>query len=273
MKSEKKLIPKSARQIVVEKNQTSSLVITEVALEDSGWYYCEVNVLQKDPERGNGTELLVLAPPSAPKTYLQVPADPQTGHWALLCLTGGFHPSQLTLTWTYQSTAAGIDRLSVTSCSLPGSNLSEHPAGGALLSSHWTLNSMTPQQPGCFQVTDNHSQEVYLFSLFYLPLRQSLETGITFTCGVRDHPAMSSALTASFTWDASPNELIAYLNILKMCFLSAVAGVFLLEAVKHFSQQGKSCRPCEYNILVCLWQTRRAHTGTDGAVFLIALSL
>lgn len=60
MKSEKQLIPKSSRQFVVEKNQTSSLVITEVAPEDSGWYYCEVNVLQKDPEWGNGTELFIL---------------------------------------------------------------------------------------------------------------------------------------------------------------------------------------------------------------------
>lgn len=60
MKSEKQLIPNSSRQNVLVKNQTSSLVIAEVALEDSGWYYCEVNVLQKDPEWGNGTELVVL---------------------------------------------------------------------------------------------------------------------------------------------------------------------------------------------------------------------
>uniref|UniRef100_A0A665UUU1 Ig-like domain-containing protein n=1 Tax=Echeneis naucrates TaxID=173247 RepID=A0A665UUU1_ECHNA len=60
MKPEKKLIPKSSRQIFVEKNQTSSLVITQVALEDSGQYLCEVNVLQRDPEQGNGTELIVI---------------------------------------------------------------------------------------------------------------------------------------------------------------------------------------------------------------------
>lgn len=60
MKSKKQLIPKSSRRIVAVKNQTSSLVITEVAPEDSGWYYCEVNVLQKDPGWGNGTELIVL---------------------------------------------------------------------------------------------------------------------------------------------------------------------------------------------------------------------
>lgn len=60
MKSEKQLIQKSSRQMIAEKNQTSSLVITGVALQDSGWYYCEVNVLQKDPELGNGTKLAVL---------------------------------------------------------------------------------------------------------------------------------------------------------------------------------------------------------------------
>lgn len=60
MKSEKQLIPKSSRQSFVQKNQISSLVIKEVSLEDSGWYYCEVNVLQKDPEWGNGTKLVVL---------------------------------------------------------------------------------------------------------------------------------------------------------------------------------------------------------------------
>uniref|UniRef100_A0A3B3TWU6 Ig-like domain-containing protein n=1 Tax=Poecilia latipinna TaxID=48699 RepID=A0A3B3TWU6_9TELE len=60
MKPGKQLIPKSLRRIFVEKNQTSSLVITEVTLEDCGWYFCEVNVLQKDPKLGNGTTLLVL---------------------------------------------------------------------------------------------------------------------------------------------------------------------------------------------------------------------
>uniref|UniRef100_A0A8C3G3Y5 Ig-like domain-containing protein n=1 Tax=Cyclopterus lumpus TaxID=8103 RepID=A0A8C3G3Y5_CYCLU len=57
LKSGKQPLPKSHRRSVVEKNQTSSLVMAEVALEDAGWYYCEVNVLQRDPECGNGTEL------------------------------------------------------------------------------------------------------------------------------------------------------------------------------------------------------------------------
>ncbi|XP_023280600.1 uncharacterized protein LOC111668724 [Seriola lalandi dorsalis] len=243
MKPEQQLIPKSSRHIFVEKNQTSSLVITQVAPEDSGRYYCEVNVLQKDPEKGNGTELVVLAPPTAPKIYLQIPPDPQTGQWALLCLTGGFYPSELTLTWTYQSTAADIDHLSVINCTLPAvkphGNLSEHVADGALLSSDWFMDSTPPRRPKCFQLMDNHSQEVYLFSVFFLPFKQSLDTGITFTCGVQDHPAMTTALNASFTWDASPNELMAHLNIIKMCFLSAVTVVFLLEAVKGLCEKGE----------------------------------
>ncbi|XP_068591538.1 tyrosine-protein phosphatase non-receptor type substrate 1-like [Cebidichthys violaceus] len=213
LKSEKQSIPKSPRTTVEEKNQTSSLVITEVALEDSGWYYCELNVLQKDPECGNGTELVVLAPPSAPKIYLQIPPDPQTGQWALFCLTGGFHPSELTLTWTYQSTAANIDLLSVTNCTLPAfnpyGNLAEQPADGAPLSSDWSVNSMPTSHSKCFQVIDNHSREVYLFSVIGLPQKESLETGITFTCGVQDHPAMTTVLTASFTWGTFlPNNTV-----------------------------------------------------------------
>lgn len=150
------------------------------------------------------TPFPLLAPPSAPTIYLQIPPGPQAGQWALLCLTGGFHPSELTLTWTYQSAAADIDRLSITNCTLPAinphGNLSGHPADRALLSSDWLVHSTPPSQPKCFQVMDNHSQEVYLFSVIFLPLKQSLETGITFTCGVQGHPAMSTALTASFTW-------------------------------------------------------------------------
>uniref|UniRef100_A0A3Q1H4M3 Ig-like domain-containing protein n=1 Tax=Acanthochromis polyacanthus TaxID=80966 RepID=A0A3Q1H4M3_9TELE len=226
MKSEKQLIAKSSRHIALEKNQTSSLVITDAAPEDSGWYYCEVNVLHKDPEWGNGTELAVLAPPSAPKVYLQIPPDPQTGQWALICLTGGFHPSRLTLAWMYQSAAADIDHLSVTNCTLPANgphgNLSEHPTDGALLSS-WLANSVPLHQSECFQVTDTYSREVFLFSVLFLPKKESLKTGITFTCRLRDHPAMTTALTASFTWGnygSKLNLLINHDNVIQQKFVS-----------------------------------------------------
>ncbi|KAF3692218.1 Tyrosine-protein phosphatase non-receptor type substrate 1 [Channa argus] len=229
MKPEKQLLPKSSRQMVVEKNQTSYLLITEVALEDFGWYYCEVNVLQRDPEWGNGTELVVLAPPSPPRIYLRTPPDTHTGQWALLCLTGGFHPNELNLTWTYQSTAVNINHLSVTNCTIPAINPPGSLSDRALLSSDWLVNSMPLHRSKCFQVIDNHSREVFLFSVFSLPPKQSLHTGITFTCRVEAHPALTTALTASFTWDASPNELIVHLNILKMCVLSAMTVVFLWE--------------------------------------------
>lgn len=144
------------------------------------------------------------APPSAPKIYLKVPPNKETGQWALLCLTGGFYPSHLTLTWTYQGTAADIDHLSVINCTLPAinlhSNLSDSPTDRALLSSGWLVSSTPPRQPQCFQMMNNHSGELYLFSVFFLPQKLSLDTGITFTCGVQDHPAMNTSLTASFTW-------------------------------------------------------------------------
>lgn len=60
MKRGKQLIQQSSRHVLVEKNQSSSLLITHVAPKDSGRYFCEVNVLHKDPELGNGTLLSVL---------------------------------------------------------------------------------------------------------------------------------------------------------------------------------------------------------------------
>lgn len=150
------------------------------------------------------TRISSLAPPSPPKIYLRIPQDPQTDQWALLCLTWGFHPNKVNLIWTYQSTTADINHPSVTNCTLPvltsHGNLSEHQGDGALLSSDWLVNSMPTQQSKCFQVMDNHSREVFLFSVFFLPSKQSLDTGITFTCEVRDHPAITTALNASFTW-------------------------------------------------------------------------
>lgn len=46
MKSEKQLISNSSRQIAAVENQTSSLAIANVAVQDPGWYQCEVSVLK-----------------------------------------------------------------------------------------------------------------------------------------------------------------------------------------------------------------------------------
>lgn len=150
------------------------------------------------------TSSSTLAPPSAPQLYLQIPPNQLTGQWALLCLTSGFHPDNLTLTWTYRSALADIDHLSVISCTIPAvshhGNLSTGPPNGTLTSPDWMVKSMSSCQPQCFQMMDNLSGESYLFSLFLLPQKQSLDAGLTFTCRVQDHPALTTAVTASFTW-------------------------------------------------------------------------
>ncbi|KAJ7985325.1 hypothetical protein DPEC_G00350900 [Dallia pectoralis] len=94
------LVPDSAGQ--------SSLVITDVCVEDEGVYFCEVNVLHRDPELGNGTKLIVL-----------VPSNTQTYQWALVCVTGGFHPNHVTLIWTHRTAEHGPRHLVGSRCS-PG---------------------------------------------------------------------------------------------------------------------------------------------------------
>uniref|UniRef100_A0A3B4BJ93 Ig-like domain-containing protein n=1 Tax=Periophthalmus magnuspinnatus TaxID=409849 RepID=A0A3B4BJ93_9GOBI len=60
MNPDRQSILPSARYVFLEKNQSSSLLITEAAPKDSGEYYCEVSVPYQDPEWGNGTLLTVL---------------------------------------------------------------------------------------------------------------------------------------------------------------------------------------------------------------------
>lgn len=127
------------------------------------------------------------AAPSAPSLYLQTTSDLETGRWALLCVTGGFHPTELSLTWTYQSAAPAIDHLSVNSCTLP---VPLNPQSDP--SENQTLR--------CVQMVDINTSEVYLVSVLLLPDQQSLEAGITFSCVVEGHPAMTVPLTASYTW-------------------------------------------------------------------------
>lgn len=148
--------------------------------------------------------LSTLDPPSAPQLLLQIPPNSQTDHWALVWLTGGFHPSRVTLIWTYHSAEADIDHRPDASCTLPANNsrgsLPEPPADGALLSQYRFVKSAAAHQSQCLLMTDIHSQDVYLFSWIVLPKKQLMEAGITLTCWVKDHPAMNNSLTSSFTW-------------------------------------------------------------------------
>ncbi|CAB1333514.1 unnamed protein product, partial [Coregonus sp. 'balchen'] len=178
--AEKVPIPDSAGQ--------TSLVITEVSVEDAGVYYCEVNVLHRDPERGNGTKLIV-------------PSDPQTDQWALLCVTGGFHPHHLTLTWTHQGGEDSPHRFVGSNCTIQ------------INQSHSLIPKLsTPNWMGeCFQVTDSSRKEVYVISVLSLPPRGSVDAGVSYTCSVHwTHPCLPP----------SPG------NILKICVLCGVTVVF-----------------------------------------------
>lgn len=137
--------------------------------------------------------LPLLAPPSVPQLLLQVPSDLQTDQWALLCVTGGFHPHHLTLTWTHQS---GKD----SPHHFVGSNCTLHPA--YINQSHSLIPKIsTPNWMGeCLQVTDSSRKEVHVISVLSLPLRGSVDAGISYTCSVQDHPALDSPLSASFSW-------------------------------------------------------------------------
>ncbi|XP_055084045.1 tyrosine-protein phosphatase non-receptor type substrate 1-like [Periophthalmus magnuspinnatus] len=222
MNPDRQSILPSARYVFLEKNQSSSLLITEAAPKDSGEYYCEVSVPYQDPEWGNGTLLTVLAPPSSPRLYLQTPADPQIDLFSLVCVTWGFYPSDLSLYWTNRSAASPIDRLSINNCTLSSS-------------SNTTTATADPlQSPQCVRLEDTRTSEVYLISVLPLPDREYMEAGVTYACVVEGHPAMTEPLTASYMWEAPPNLLIGALNILKMCFLSAMTAIFSLEAVKHW---------------------------------------
>ncbi|KAK7877350.1 hypothetical protein WMY93_031938 [Mugilogobius chulae] len=155
-----------------------------------------------------------LAPPSAPRLYLQTPADPRVDHFSLVCVTFGFYPSDLSLYWTNQSAASPIDQLSINNCSLT------------------TAASDQTQSPHCVRLVDEKTRQVYLMSVLRLQDRQRLEAAVTYVCVVEGHPDMTEPLSAAYVWEAPPNVMIGALNVLKMCLLSAVTAVFSLEAVK-----------------------------------------
>ncbi|XP_072316873.1 tyrosine-protein phosphatase non-receptor type substrate 1-like [Eucyclogobius newberryi] len=215
----RQLISASPRHVLLEGNQSASLLITEATPKDSGKYYCEVTVLLQDPELSNGTLILVLAPPSKPKLYLQTPTDPETDPFSLVCVTWGFYPSDLSLYWTNQSAASTIDQPSINNCTLTSSTTA--------------AAADQVQSPQCVRLVDTRTSEVYLIGVLPLPDRQHLETGVTYACVVEGHPAMTDPLAATYRWEAPPNLLIGALNVLKMCLLSALTAVFSLEAVKH----------------------------------------
>ncbi|XP_069497008.1 tapasin-related protein-like [Ambystoma mexicanum] len=78
----------------------ASLLITNASLEDEGIYFCHVMLWESTTwGQGNGTPLLVYAPPSQPALSLLQATRPGE-KTALLCKTEGFYPSEAQLTWS-----------------------------------------------------------------------------------------------------------------------------------------------------------------------------
>lgn len=148
--------------------------------------------------------LVSLAPPSAPQLFLQVPPNPLMGKWHLMCVTKGFYPAQLTLRWTWRSTAAGGAPASV-SCTLKPDNeesskVQTHAESTESSSSH-ANNTVNLHPHTCLSgPSAGPSPETQLTSMLSLPSRKPVSADIRFTCTVEDHPASESILSAFYDW-------------------------------------------------------------------------
>ncbi|KAJ8404997.1 hypothetical protein AAFF_G00329180 [Aldrovandia affinis] len=183
----------------------ASLSIVPVTVEDAGVYYCAVRTLGRGADEGNGTELLVLAPPSAPQLFLQVSSNLWSGLWNVFCVTEGFHPNQVWLTWsqnggekkhpdcTPESADPGtgqLNGLARRNLSLEG-NPDCAPNG-------WLTDTKPHPHHRCVHVMDSCGQGRYLISV--LPLPFGPVAGETYTCTVHGHPALSTPLSTALYW-------------------------------------------------------------------------
>ncbi|XP_036414831.1 uncharacterized protein LOC118799204 isoform X1 [Colossoma macropomum] len=226
-KTELKLSDQSSRVRLAE--DKVSLVISAVTVGDAGHYNCRVGLPQMDEMVGS-IQLNILASPSAPQLFLQVPPNPALENWHLLCVTKGFYPAHLTLRWTWRSKAAKATPVSA-SCTLKPANqenskLQAYADITQTVSSH--ANSTVYLQPHfCVSGPDGLGPETQLTSVLSLPSRTSVSADVKFTCTVEDHPALDAILSASFDWEAAPNEVMGCLNIVKMVILSGICVLFI----------------------------------------------
>ncbi|XP_041425659.1 tapasin-related protein [Xenopus laevis] len=158
-----------------------SLIISNISWEDAGIYVCKVWLWGKEEKEGNGTRLVVYGHPNQPEIYLQVQGQKE-GTIVLACRTFGFHPAPVNFSWH-------------------SSDLSITALGPAEL---WKSES------GDFQ------------SIHYVAIPCS-STWKTFTCSVR-HVSLVEPLSSNYTYDPgehglSGNQLMEYLNIIKICLV------------------------------------------------------
>ncbi|XP_035290044.1 signal-regulatory protein beta-1-like [Anguilla anguilla] len=229
----------------------ASLRIAPVAAEDAGVYSCVAKTLGQSPYRGNGTELRVLAPPSVPHLFLQVPSDLWSGQWNLFCVTGGFHPNQVRLSWTQNGAESELQDCTPGSAD-PGpvqtngsvrQNLTleenDDSAPKVWLPVSLVMEVKPRPHQQCIFVTDSSGRGPYLVSV--LPLSLGPAAGVTYTCTVRDHPALPTALSASLNWEPPSGDAIRCLNVIKICLLAGVALGFAVAALNWLFKKREPC--------------------------------
>ncbi|XP_041961833.1 tyrosine-protein phosphatase non-receptor type substrate 1-like [Alosa sapidissima] len=211
----------------------TSLVITAVEVEDSGFYYCQVKTLSGlDDEEGSGTQLMVHVPPSVPVVLLQVLPAQGSGQWSLLCVTGGFTPAPFSLHWTRTPTG-GLTEPVGPDCSWNANepevkrsdNISTHSPDRHVPLHLW------PSRGQCLRLPDGSVWFRQLVSVLQLPPRESQSDDVIYTCAVSGHPALTAALSTSFTWEARPDMIIGHLNVLKMAILSGMLLVLMVSGM------------------------------------------
>ncbi|KAL2084063.1 hypothetical protein ACEWY4_019581 [Coilia grayii] len=179
---------------------STSLVISAVEAKDSGRYFCQLWTVASGLQEGNGTQLTVLVPPSVPVLFLKVPSSQGPLQWSLLCETRGFYPPSVNLSWT-QTRAGGVAEPIGSMCSWETTRSEvkrSHNLTTPLLPNR-DLGSDVGRHPGqslaqCLQV----EKLGQLVSVLELPPQGSQSDDVTYTCTVSGHPALSTALSASY---------------------------------------------------------------------------
>ncbi|XP_062393867.1 uncharacterized protein LOC134082236 [Sardina pilchardus] len=210
----------------------TSLVISAVEVEDSGYYYCQLKTLS-DNQEGSGTQLIVHVPPSVPVVLLKVPPAQGSEQLSLLCVTGGFTPAHFRLNWT-RTPAGDLMEPIGPDCSWDATdsegkrsdNVTTYSPDGEVPLYLWQSLSQ------CLRLAGGSVRFRQLVSVLELPPQASQSDDVIYTCSVSGHPALTATLSTSFTWEARPNMLIGHLNVLKMAALSVMVLVLMVSGLR-----------------------------------------
>ncbi|XP_015191981.2 tapasin-related protein-like [Lepisosteus oculatus] len=216
-------------------HREASLVITNLTLEDAGMYYCTVNVWQRGNGTGAGTELHIHSPPSAPKLFLQMPSNPATEKWSLVCQTKGFHPSHIIVRWSRSwDLHGGVNENLGSSENSPvhTASLKKHMGDHSTFFENG-IDEVHSTAVQTLHLFENSSKEDYVIS--HLQVAHPNMTGGTYLCTIY-HVSLEAPLTAEFKWDLFeahlPFQATGCLNVFKICFLGGLFCIFFAAALK-----------------------------------------